>query len=136
MDVSSIGAMTYEAPVAMPQAAPAPQPQVVESVGAPSVEVSAQNGGGNIQAGQPGQPTEKEQPSTEEVSKTIEQINKSLAVFNREMHISVHSKVNRLMIKVMDTKENKVIREIPPEKVLDAFARTLELAGILMDTKR
>jgi flagellar protein FlaG len=38
------------------------------------------------------------------------------------------------MVKVMDINTNEVIREIPPEKVLDAFAAALELAGVFVDT--
>jgi len=74
--------------------------------------------------------------SMSSLEKAIEQVNKSLVNFNREMHISVHPKVNRIMVKVIDTEEHKVIREIPPEKMLDAFAKALELAGVLIDERR
>ena len=74
---------------------------------------------------------------TEEIlDKIVEQVNKSISSYDREMRISVHEQTGRIMVKVMDIKENRVIREIPPEKVLDAFAHTLELAGILIDKKR
>ncbi len=72
----------------------------------------------------------------ENLDKALEQINKSLVSFNREMKVSVHDKLNRIMVKVIDKEQNKVIREIPPEKVLDAFAVALELAGVLIDEKR
>ncbi len=72
----------------------------------------------------------------EYLDKALEKINKSLVSFNREMKVSVHEKLNRIMVKVIDTEQNKVIREIPPEKVLDAFAVALELAGVLIDEKR
>jgi len=75
------------------------------------------------------------QLSRDVVEKAVEQINKSIFTFNREMHISVHKPTNRIMVKVWDTRENKVIREIPSEKLLDAFAKSLELAGILLDVK-
>jgi flagellar protein FlaG len=78
----------------------------------------------------------KQEVSKEFLDKTIEQVNKSLNSYNRQLNISVHERTKKIMVKVMDTQENKVIREIPPEKVLDAFARTLELAGILMDKSR
>jgi flagellar protein FlaG len=72
----------------------------------------------------------------EGLEKALDQINQSIASFHRHMDISVHRKTNRIMVKVMDTSNNEVIREIPPEKALDAFAKALELAGILMDHKR
>jgi flagellar protein FlaG len=74
--------------------------------------------------------------SKADIDDSIAKINKSLVQFDREMKINVHEKLNRIMVKVIDTKEDKVIREIPPEKVLDAFAKALELAGVLIDEKR
>jgi len=71
----------------------------------------------------------------DQLKKAVTQINRSLAGFNREVHISVHKKLERIMVKVIDKEENKVIREIPPEKMLDAFATALEMAGILLDEK-
>jgi flagellar protein FlaG len=78
----------------------------------------------------------KQESTNEYLQKTIDHVNKSVYAFNRELKVSVHDKTKRIMVKVMDTSDNSVIREIPPEKVLDAFARTLELAGILVDKKR
>jgi flagellar protein FlaG len=74
--------------------------------------------------------------SLEHLEKAISQINRSISSFDRHMQISVHQKTNRYMVKVMDTQRNEIIREIPPEKALDAFAKALELAGILIDKRR
>lgn len=76
-----------------------------------------------------------QKPTKDVVEKTVEEINKAISTYNREMRISVHEKTRQIMVKVMDTQEKKVIRELPPERVLDAFARTLELAGIIIDKK-
>ena len=74
--------------------------------------------------------------SEEFVARTIDQINKSISFYNREMRISIHEETQRIMVKVMDTDNDRVIREIPPKKILDAFARTLQLAGILLDKRQ
>ena len=66
----------------------------------------------------------------------IERANKSLTGTNRRFEISVHEKTNDIMVKVIDTESNEVIREIPPEKILDLVAKLWELAGILMDERR
>ena len=127
MDVISAA---LDAPVAAPMPVNIPQPPEIEAPQA--IEAKTQK----TQA--PAEQTKQQAeppPSMEVVERVIEQINKSLAAYSREMHISIHNKLKRIMVKVMDTQENKVIREIPPEKVLDAFARTLELAGILLDKR-
>lgn len=66
----------------------------------------------------------------------IERANKSLAGTNRKFEISVHEKTNDIMVKVIDTESNEVIREIPPEKILDLVAKLWELAGIIVDERR
>lgn len=66
----------------------------------------------------------------------IERANKSLAGTNRKLEISVHEKTNDIMVKVIDTESNEVIREIPPEKILDLIAKLWELAGIIVDERR
>jgi flagellar protein FlaG len=66
----------------------------------------------------------------------IERANKSLAGTNRKFEVSVHEKTNDIMVKVIDTESNEVIREIPPEKILDLVAKLWELAGIIVDERR
>ena len=66
----------------------------------------------------------------------IERANKSLAGTNRKFEISVHEKTNDIMVKVINTESNEVIREIPPEKILDLIAKLWELAGIIVDERR
>jgi flagellar protein FlaG len=149
MDVGSVTA--YEAPVVHVAPAPAAKPA---SAPAPAAKAPA----ANTQAAHTAHNAETEgaksvvqtpldeaaekidkqngQIPLDHLEKAIDQINKSLVNFNREMEISMHSKLNRIMVKVKDTVENKVIREIPPEKALDAFAKALELAGVLVDEKR
>ena len=39
------------------------------------------------------------------------------------------------MVKVINEETGEIIREIPPEKILDMVAKMWELAGILVDRK-
>jgi uncharacterized FlaG/YvyC family protein len=128
MDVTSIATVDIPIQVA------APQPQVADA-GVPAPEVVTQpkhvkNGGGGEE------PQFTGPMSKDFIEKTLENINKSLSAYSRELNISIHEKTKILMVKVMDTEQKKVIREIPPEKILDAYARMLELTGILLDKKR
>ena len=123
MDVMSIAS---DIPVAVQSPPPAVSAETTENNVKPqSTPVQA------VKDDRPAEPV-----SAEVVEKIIAQVNKAISSYGREMHVRVHEKTKRIMVKVMDTQEKKVIREIPPEKVLDAFARTLELAGILMDKSR
>jgi flagellar protein FlaG len=37
---------------------------------------------------------------------------------------------------VIDENTNEVVREIPPEKILDVMASIMELAGLIVDERR
>lgn len=66
----------------------------------------------------------------------VESANTKLVPMHRMLNVSIHDKTRRIMVKVIDTETDEVIREIPPEKTLDMFAKILELAGILYDEKK
>lgn len=70
------------------------------------------------------------------LQKTIDKANKHLFGSNHELSYSVHEKTGQYMIKIVDTDTKEIIREIPPEKTLDAVAKMWELAGILIDEKK
>lgn len=74
--------------------------------------------------------------SKEKVESALRDINSKIKPTHTECQFSYHEKTKRISIKVMDQDSGEVIREIPPEKTLDMIAKTLELAGILVDEKR
>lgn len=74
--------------------------------------------------------------SKEKVESALRDINAKIKPTHTECQFSYHEKTKRISIKVMDQGTGEVIREIPPEKTLDMIAKTLELAGILVDEKR
>jgi flagellar protein FlaG len=74
--------------------------------------------------------------SAKMIHQAIDVANEHLAITNRMLQASVHEKTNRLQVKIIDMDTNEVIREIPPEKTLDLFAKLLEMAGILVDERK
>lgn len=67
----------------------------------------------------------------------VETINKTLDVFGRGLEFSIHEDTNRIIVKVIDRSnfEDEVIREIPPEKILDMMAEVLNIIGLLIDQR-
>lgn len=65
----------------------------------------------------------------------IERANKSFQPFDRRFEISVHEATKAVMVKVIDSENDEVIREIPPEKILDMVASMLDMAGIIVDER-
>lgn len=74
--------------------------------------------------------------SDKAVMDAIDRVNKAISGSNREFKFSVHQKTKQIMVKVIDSDTKEVIREIPPEKVLDMVAQMWEMAGILVDERR
>lgn len=74
--------------------------------------------------------------SKEKVESALRDINAKIRPTHTECQFSYHEDTKRISIKVLDQDTGEVIKEIPPEKTLDMIAKTLELAGILVDEKR
>ena len=74
--------------------------------------------------------------SEQVVMDALEKVNRSLAGSSRRFDISIHEKTNEIMVKVIDSETDKVIREIPSEKILDMVAKLWELAGLIVDERR
>lgn len=79
---------------------------------------------------------ELQEVSPDKVKDALSEINKKIAPTQTECSFKYHEKTHRISITVKDKETDKVIREIPPEKTLDMIAKTLELAGLLVDEKR
>jgi len=79
----------------------------------------------------------KELPISEKtVIEAIEKANKAFEGVYRRFEFSIHEKTKEIMIKVIDSATDEVIREIPPEKILDMVATIWEMAGIIVDERR
>ncbi|NLO89742.1 MAG: flagellar protein FlaG [Clostridia bacterium] len=87
-----------------------------------------------------GSTTEEEQLlkgalSEADVIKAIEQANEAFRIVNTRFEFSIHEGTKEIMVKIIDEETEEVIREIPPEKILDLIAMIWELAGILVDER-
>jgi len=54
----------------------------------------------------------------------------------RQLEFAVHERTKEIMVKVLDSETNEVIREIPSEKILDIVANMMELSGLFVDEQR
>jgi flagellar protein FlaG len=79
------------------------------------------------------QPERENDPS--EFVQTIEKANKRYEAYDKILQFSIHEDTNLIMIKIINTKTEEVIAEIPPEKILDMIAQLWEMAGLLVDKR-
>ncbi len=77
----------------------------------------------------------KTQEGKESFSEVVDVANEILFGVDSHFQFEVHDKTGRVMVKVIDNKTDRVIKEVPPEKLLNAVAGLMELAGIIIDEK-
>lgn len=74
------------------------------------------------------------QVSNEMIRDAMKELNKKNTSVAAEF--GIHEGTNRITIKMVDKKTKEVIKELPPEKMLDMIARVWEYSGLVVDEKR
>jgi flagellar protein FlaG len=74
--------------------------------------------------------------SDKAIIQAIEKANKSLDGIQHKFQYSVHEKTGQIMVKVINSETDEIIREIPNEKVIDMIAKFQEINGLTIDEKR
>lgn len=69
----------------------------------------------------------------QELTHAVERLNKVMQAYNTEISFHVHEKSGELMVKVVNSADKSVIREIPPERVLDMVAYFKDVLGVMID---
>ncbi len=57
------------------------------------------------------------------------------AAFSKRLSFSINEKLDQVVVKVIDTDTDKVIREIPPAELQHVHERIREVIGILFDER-
>lgn len=127
MQVEGISAYTYTQPAQVKQNSGGDIPEVKIEV----VNTSAQA----IHKSEAGQPQIEGVQSEQDIINAIEKANKNIRIYDRRLEFSIHEATKQIMVKVIDTENDAVIREIPSEKILDMLANFWKIAGILVDEK-
>jgi hypothetical protein len=69
------------------------------------------------------------------LTRYVNTINQMLAPAFFRLNFGVHEDTNMVMVQVVDSNTNEVIRELPPESRLDTMARIQEFVGLLFDER-
>lgn len=110
------------------------QPQPVEPVKLDTKRAAAEIGGNAAKTLKKEEKEEKNpQQDPRVVEKAVSLLNKTMESYNTELRFTLHKESGEYMVKVISTKDNSVIREIPPKRVLDMVAHFKEVLGIIVD---
>lgn len=69
------------------------------------------------------------------IQDVVEKLNETMKAFDIQLRFEVYKPTKDIMVKIYDARDNKVIKEIPPKKVLEMVAKMLEMVGLLVDEK-
>ena len=129
-----VGASGYASPVKQGGFSVKSTPETVKKSAAPKLSSLSQSNGVD--------PEEAEQNSSQQVSLTKEDLQtvaSDLSDFmqslNTDIEFSIHEKSGRMMVKVVDTKTHDVLKEFPPEELLDTIGAIRDYVGALLDKK-
>ena len=71
----------------------------------------------------------------EDIERQARALEDTLAAFDHRVRLSVNEEINQVIIKVVDGKTDKVIKEIPAEELQRTIAKIRQMIGLLVDEK-
>ncbi len=74
-------------------------------------------------------------PGEKQLIEAIEKSNEDFKMADSSLKFSIHEKTKAIMVKIIDNNTKEVIKELPPEKILDMVAAMLEGTGLFLDKK-
>lgn len=78
-----------------------------------------------------------ERGSLSELQEGVKKLNTIAQAFDTGLRFRLHEESERFMVQVVDrSANNEVVKEIPPEKVLDMVAQIQDIIGLFIDTRR
>lgn len=63
------------------------------------------------------------------------EMTKFMQLANSDIQFQLHEETKKLIVQVVDTKTNTVLKEFPPHEFLDTIAKIREFVGFLLDKK-
>ncbi len=72
-------------------------------------------------------------PTRDEIEKMVREIQTSTQAIDKRLKFTVNEELNRIVVKVIDAKTDKVIKELPPDSLQRIQARMREAIGMLLD---
>lgn len=104
-----------------------PEKRAVLSRGTPAHSVE--------DAGKTPRGVEPKTVTRQDLETALETLARGTDIFNKRIQFRIHEETDRLMVQVVDRSTQEVIREIPPQRVLDLLASIQEFLGFLFDER-
>lgn len=77
----------------------------------------------------------KEEFNEEDVKEISQALTEFMSKLNTNLEFDYYEKLGRFAVKMIDKQTKEVIKEFPPEKILEAMEKTREWIGLILDKK-
>lgn len=77
----------------------------------------------------------KKNISSKDLQKSVQTLESTALLFDKRLKIRVNKDIDRIVVKVIDARTDKVIKEIPPIEMQKLIARLKQVIGLLVDEK-
>jgi flagellar protein FlaG len=78
---------------------------------------------------------EKRDVKPEELQKLIEEVRRKFDMLSKYLKIDIDQELEMPVVKIMERDTNRVIRQIPPDYLLELMKRIDQLLGLLVERK-
>ena len=76
---------------------------------------------------------DREPMDEESVSYMMQELNELMSKINCNLEFQYHKEVNMMSVRMLDKKTHEVLKEVPPEEMLDQMAKAREWLGAFLD---
>lgn len=73
------------------------------------------------------------EPGREDIIRQAQTLEETVKAFNHRIRLTVNEEIGQVIIKVVDARTDKVIKEIPAEEIQRMTAKIREMIGLLVD---
>lgn len=70
-----------------------------------------------------------------DIRSAIRELEQVSSAFNKRLKFSLNEEIDQVVVKVIDARTDKVIKELPPRELQRVYARIREALGLLFDTQ-
>ncbi|MZP29470.1 flagellar biosynthesis protein FlaG [Heliobacterium undosum] len=75
------------------------------------------------------------QEDEQRLEKKVNHLNEMMEPFNSHLKFEIHKETGNIMVQIIDNRNDKVIKEIPPKKLLDLAAAIQDVVGLFVDKR-
>ncbi len=68
-----------------------------------------------------------------DISEAMERVAGTARLFNREIQLEVENDLDMVIVKIVDSETQKIIRQLPPEELVELSKNAKDLKGLLID---